>query len=199
MSSDSPSQSTSEFSEDSADQSPSEPAASVSRPVRRSLLWVTLFVAALVLVTDQISKIVVVATLAGRPPVQILGEVLQLNLVRNPGAAFSLGTGFTIIFSLIALAVVVVVVRTARSLASIGWAIALGGLLGGALGNLVDRLLRDPGPLRGHVIDFLQLPYWPVFNVADMAIVGSAGLMVILTLRGVGLRGVDPGAGVGGE
>jgi signal peptidase II len=87
--------------------------------------------------------------------------------------------------------VVVVIIRTARTLVSPAWAVALGGLLGGALGNLTDRMLREPGLLRGHVVDFLQLPNWPIFNVADMAVVGSAVLMVILTIRGVPLRAAD--------
>ena len=93
------------------------------------------------------------------------------------------------IFSLLAVVVAVVIIRTARSLGSKAWAIALGGLLGGALGNLLDRIFREPGFMRGHVVDFIQLPYWAIFNVADMAVVFSAVLIVILTLRGVPLRG----------
>ena len=114
----------------------------------------------------------------------VVPHVLSLVLVRNPGAAFSLGTGTTIIFTGIALTISAVILRTARRLGSTGWAIALGGMLGGALGNLGDRLFRSPGVGRGHVIDFLQLPHWPVFNVADSCVVGAAALMVLLTLRG---------------
>lgn len=167
-----------------------------TRPVMsrsRRLLWVTLSVAAVIVLIDQIAKLLAVTYLTAGEPVDVLGPILRLNLVRNPGAAFSLGTGFTFILSLVALVVVVVIVRTARTLGSVGWAIALGGLLGGAVGNLIDRMLRNPGLFRGHVVDFLQLPNWPVFNVADMAIVCSAILMVYLTLRGVGLSGVRSG------
>jgi signal peptidase II len=153
------------------------------------LLWVTLCVAAVVVVIDQITKALAVAYLIEGRPVELLGPVLRLNLVRNPGAAFSMGTSFTVILSLLAVGVAVVIVRTARTLGSLGWAVALGGLLGGALGNLTDRMVREPGLLRGHVVDYLQLPNWPVFNVADMAIVGSAILMGYLTIRGLGLSG----------
>lgn len=163
------------------------------QPRSRRLLWVTLGVAAVIVVIDQIAKLLAVTYLSAGEPVEVLGAILMLNLVRNPGAAFSLGTGFTFILSLVALAVVVVIVRTARTLGSVGWAIALGGLLGGAVGNLFDRIFRDPGLFRGHVVDFLQLPNWPVFNVADMAIVGSAILIAYLTLRGIGLSGARSG------
>lgn len=139
------------------------------------------------------SKYLVVAHLEGRPPVEILGQLLKLNAIRNPGAAFSLGEGFTIIFSLIAAGVAVVIVRFSRTLGSVAWAVALGGLLGGALGNLIDRFFRSPGFLKGHVVDFLQLPHWPVFNVADMAIVGAAGLMAILVIRGISPSGARTG------
>jgi signal peptidase II len=156
---------------------------------RQSLLPITLSVAAAVLILDQLTKWLAVAYLEGKPPVEVIGSVLKFTFVRNPGAAFSLGGGYTIIFSLLAAAVAIVIVRTARSLGSKAWAIALGGLLGGALGNLLDRIFRDPGFLRGHVVDFIQLPYWAIFNVADMAVVCSAILIVILTLRGIPLRG----------
>lgn len=156
---------------------------------KRSVLAVTLLVAAGVLILDQLTKWLAVTYLEGRPSVEVLGPVLKLTFVRNPGAAFSLGGGYTIIFSLLAVAVAVVIVTTARTLSSIAWAVALGGLLGGALGNLLDRVFREPGFLRGHVVDFLQLPNWPIFNVADMAVVCSACLIVLLTIRGVPLRG----------
>ncbi|NQU36609.1 MAG: signal peptidase II [Actinobacteria bacterium] len=160
---------------------------------RRVPLWaVTVGVAATIWIIDQVTKLIAVATLEGQPSIEVIGSVLKLTFVRNPGAAFSLGSGYTIIFSLLALVVVGVIIYTAPTLGSLGWAIALGGILGGSLGNLTDRLLREPGFLRGHVVDFLQLPNWPIFNVADMAVVGSAILMVILTLRGVPLRVEKP-------
>lgn len=125
----------------------------------------------------------------GDGPIEIIGNVLKLTYVENTGAAFGLGSGLTVVFSLIALGVVIAILRMAPRLGSLPWAIALGGLLGGAVGNLVDRLTREPGPGRGYVVDFIELPYWPVFNVADMFVVGSAILMVVLSIRGIDYRG----------
>ncbi len=141
------------------------------------------------LLLDVLSKIVVVATLEDRPPVELLGGGLYLVVYRNAGAAFSMATGLTWLLSLIALGVVVVIVRLAPRLRSTGWALGLGLVLGGALGNLVDRLLRAPGPLRGHVVDFLSLlapdgSVWPVFNLADSAIVCGGLVLVLLTATG---------------
>ncbi len=156
---------------------------------RASLLPITLAGATGIVLVDQLTKWLAVANLEGQPSVEIVGPLLKFTFVRNPGAAFSLGGGYTIIFSLIAVAVAVVIVMTSRTLTSKAWAIALGGLLGGALGNLCDRLFREPGALRGHVVDFIQLPYFAIFNVADIAVTCSAVLIVILTIRGVPLRG----------
>jgi signal peptidase II len=142
-----------------------------------------------VLVCDVISKVIVVAKLSDRAPVRVINHVLTLTLTRNPGAAFSIGPGITVVFTAVAVGVVVVIVRTARSLASKGWATALGLLLGGALGNLVDRIFRSPAPFRGHVVDWIQLPHWPVFNLADSAIVVGGVLAVLLSIRGVELDG----------
>lgn len=147
-------------------------------------------VAATTYLADLISKIIVVATLSDRPPVPVVDGILQLRLVRNPGAAFGLGVGMTIVFTLVAIAVVVIIVRVARRLGSTWWALALGFLLGGALGNLTDRLFRAPGPGRGHVVDFLELPYWPVFNVADSAIVAAGIVMVALSVKNIPVEGV---------
>ncbi len=148
-------------------------------------LPVTLAVAAGAVALDQVTKAVAVARLEGEPSIEVLGQWLQLTFVRNPGAAFSLGNNYTMLISAVAVVVAVVIVRTARTLTSLWWAVVLGGMLGGALGNLIDRLLRDPAPLRGHVVDFLELPNWPVFNVADMVLVGSAVLAVVLSIIGV--------------
>ncbi len=150
--------------------------------------------AAVVFLLDVLSKIVVVATLEGRPPVELLGGGLYLKVYRNPGAAFSMATGLTWLLSLIALGVVVAIVRLAPRLRSTGWAFGLGLVLGGALGNLGDRLLRGPGPLRGHVVDFLSLlapdgSVWPVFNLADSAIVGGGAALVLLAATGRELDG----------
>ncbi len=146
-------------------------------------------VAAIVYVCDIVTKVLAVEHLTGRDPVEVVPGVLSLTLVRNPGAAFSLGTGLTVVLTGVALVVVVVVLRMSGRLRDRGWAVALGLLLGGALGNLTDRLLREPGPLRGHVVDFLALPHWPVFNVADSAITVAAVLVASRALRGVGLDG----------
>jgi signal peptidase II len=155
----------------------------------RHLVRVTFGVALAVVLLDQLSKYLVVTHLKDQPPVKVLGAWLQFEYLRNSGAAFSFGTSFTFVFTAIAVAVVVVIVRTSRKLGSLGWAIALGGLLGGAVGNLLDRLFRDPGFLRGHVVDFISVPHFAIFNLADSAIVCSAVLMVILALRGVEIDG----------
>ncbi len=144
-----------------------------------------LAVAAGVLALDVVTKLLAVEQLTDREPISLLGGLLTLRLVRNPGAAFGMAQGLTIVFTCVALGVVVVILRVARRLQSGWWAVALGLVLGGALGNLLDRLLRSPGPGRGHVVDFLELPRWPVFNLADSAIVVAAVLMVGLTARGV--------------
>lgn len=175
---------------------PDETAPEQSAPPgsRPRLVWVTIGVALGVIAIDQVTKALAVAELkprilSGEGPIEILGPVLKLTYTENTGAAFGMGTGFTWIFALIAVIVAVVILRTATRIGSIAWAIALGGLLGGAVGNLIDRLTRPPGIGQGYVVDFLELPNWPVFNVADMSIVGSAILMVILTIRGVELSG----------
>ena len=150
-----------------------------------SRLPLTLGVAAGVIVLDQVTKALAVAHLEGEPPIQVIGSWLQLTFVRNPGAAFSLAGNYTILISIIAIVVAVAIVRTARTLTNPWWAVVLGGILGGALGNWIDLLLREPAALRGHVVDFLELPNWPVFNVADMALVGSAIVAVILSIKGI--------------
>ena len=145
--------------------------------------------AVLVYLADQLTKTWVTANLQPDQPRELLGSVLQLNLTRNPGAAFSILTGSTWILTTIACAVVGFIVITARRLGSRGWAIALGLLLGGSLGNLTDRMLRAPGPGRGHVVDFLQLPNFPIFNIGDSAIVTAAALIALLAFRGINVDG----------
>ncbi len=145
--------------------------------------------AAGVLLLDQATKWWVQQTMTDRPPIEVLGDWLQITYTLNPGAAFSMGGSFTVILSAIAVGVSIVIVRVASRLGSVAWAVALGGILGGALGNLTDRILREPGPFRGHVVDWISVPNWPVFNVADSAIFCSAVLMVWLSFRGVGLDG----------
>jgi signal peptidase II len=160
-------------------------AAPPDRPQQRSLLPLLLAVAALVVAIDQVAKAIAVAQLTDHAPVELLGGALTLRLIRNPGAAFGLATGFTVVFTIFAVVVAVVVVRIGSRLRNRVWAIALAMLLGGAVGNLIDRLFREPGALRGHVVDFLELPHWPVFNLADSSIVCAGALLVLLTFRGV--------------
>jgi signal peptidase II len=138
---------------------------------------------------DVVTEVVAVERLAGRDPVPVIGDVLQLTLVRNPGAAFSTGTSYTVVLTLIAIVAVGVVLFLSRRTFDRIWAFGLGCLLGGVLGNLTDRIFREPGPLRGHVVDFLQLPNWPVFNVADICINVAAGVIILQAFRGVSHTG----------
>src|SRR6516225_6628996 len=152
-------------------------------------------VAIAVFAADVISKAIVVATLSPDRPVWLIGGLLDLNLTRNSGAAFSFGTGMTIVFTAIAIGVIIFILRTSRRLRSLPWAVTLGLLLGGATGNLTDRLLRSPGLFRGYVVDWIELPHWPVFNVADSSIVCGGVLAVFLAARGVRLDGTHDGHG----
>ena len=136
--------------------------------------------AGLVVVLDQLTKLWAVAALSDRP-VDVVGDVLRLRLTRNPGGAFSLLTGFTPLLALLAAAMAIVIVRTTRRTTDRVMAYSLALVLGGAVGNLIDRLVRAPGFLRGEVVDFVKLPYWPTFNLADSAI--TIGVAVIV-LRG---------------
>ena len=147
-------------------------------------------IAAFVLAADAITKALVVAHLREDQPVHLIGNVLMLWLTRNPGAAFSVGTSETVVFTVIAFAVIVYIARTARKLYSLGWAIALGLLLGGAMGNLSDRIFRAPGLFRGDVVDWIAVTrYYPIFNLADSAIVCGGILTVLLAVRGYYLDG----------
>jgi len=145
--------------------------------------------AALGYAVDVVSKVVAVARLTDQPPVPVVGDLLRLYLARNPGAAFSTGTSYTLVLTFVAIAAAVAVLVASRRLASVGWAVGLGFLMAGILGNLTDRVFRAPGPLRGHVVDFLQLPHWPIFNVADMCINVAAAVIIVQALRGVSLDG----------
>lgn len=150
----------------------------------RKRLPLLLTLAAVLLGLDLLTKTIVVAQLKPGQPIYLIGDFVRLSLVRNPGAAFSMATGMTWLLTLIATAVVIGVIRIGRTLRSVPWAIGLGMVLGGALGNLIDRLFRAPGPLQGHVVDFVAVGWWPVFNVADSAIVCGAILLVALTVFG---------------
>jgi signal peptidase II len=155
-------------------------------PRRRGLLAL---LAVLVLVIDIATKVAVVAELEGRRPLELLGGQLLIRVSRNSGAAFSVAEGATLLFTLVAIVVIVAILRVSTRLRSVGWAVSLGLLMGGAAGNLVDRLLRSPGPGRGAVVDFIDFQVWPSFNVADSGIVVGGLLAVLLSFRGIELDG----------
>ena len=153
------------------------------QPVPRRLRLL-LMVAALVLGLDVLTKVLAVKLLVPGQPVEIIGDTITWTLVRNSGAAFSMATGYTWVLTLIATGVVLGIIWMGRRLVSLWWALGLGMILGGAVGNLMDRFFRAPGPLRGHVVDFLSVGWWPVFNVADSAVVCGAVLLVGLSMFG---------------
>lgn len=162
-------------------------------PGRTRTLAVMLGVAGVVVTADAISKALALRDLAGHRSVRLLDGLLTLKLTLNPGAAFGVGTSYTAVIALIACGVVVYVIRMAARLRSLAWTIALGLLLGGAAGNLGDRLFRAPGPLRGSVVDWLNLPHFRwTFNLADASITCAAVLIGILALRGVRIDGAAP-------
>lgn len=151
---------------------------------RRKIL-VLFVVAVFAYLLDLISKMIVVAKLEHEEPIEIFGDWLKFDAIRNAGAAFGMGEAFTVIFTAIAAVVIVVIARLARKLYSLPWAIALGLLLGGALGNLTDRIFRAPGVFEGAVVDFIAPAHFAVFNLADSAIVCGGILIVILSFKGL--------------
>lgn len=167
-----------------------ETAARIAVP-RTWLVFV--LVGAALYAVDQVSKRLAVTHLTDRPDVQVVGELLQLHLTYNPGAAFSLGTRFTVGLTVLAMLATVVLLWVSRRLADRTWAVALGLLLAGIVGNLTDRIVRDPAPFRGHVVDFLMLPHWPVFNIADICINVGVILILVQVFRGVAVDGTRPG------
>ena len=172
-----------------------EQAAPAERPKGKRKIAVLFAVAVFAYLLDLGSKMLVVARLEHHEPIKVIGDLLQLNAIRNAGAAFGIGEAFTVIFTIIAATVIVVIARLARKLYSLPWAIALGLLLGGAMGNLGDRIFRAPGLFRGYVVDWIGVVprYYPIFNLADSAIVCGGILMVILAMRGYHLDGTPRG------
>jgi signal peptidase II len=163
----------------------------VATPVRwRGLaLGVLAGTAIIVVVADLVTKYLVVAKLTGHPPVKVLGGLFYLDVIRNSGAAFSMGTGHTWVFPLVTVVVLGWIGWLARRLRSVPWAIGLGLVLGGALGNLGDRLFRAPGFLEGHVVDFISLfgpngEHWAIFNLADSSLCCGVVLALLLELFG---------------
>ena len=160
------------------------------RPGRPSLHMSVLWIVALaVVVIDQATKAWAVSALADERRIDVMGGALGFVLVRNPGAAFSFATGQTWIFSIVAIVVTAIVVRVSKRLGSMWWAVTLGLVLGGAVGNLIDRLVRAPGIFRGHVVDFIDYGGLFVGNIADIAIVGAAVAIVGLSLIGLEVDG----------
>jgi signal peptidase II len=174
-----------------------DPSTDAGPPLPKRRAGIVFVVLVLGLAVDLISKQLVVANLEGKPPVKLLGGLFYLDVIRNPGAAFSMASGMTWVFSIVAAIVVVAIVWLAPKLRSVGWAIGLGLVLAGALGNLLDRLFRAPGPLEGHVVDFIS-PFKPwgegfaVFNGADSCITIGGILIVLLAVLG---KDYDGGVG----
>ncbi|WP_304454242.1 signal peptidase II [Nocardiopsis sp. YSL2] len=157
-----------------------------ARPRRFVLL---LLVALTAILVDLATKQWVLSTFSEGESVDVIGSFLQFTLVFNTGAAFSLGTGYTWVFTIIASCVVLVIAYIGRRVRSVWWGVTLGLMMGGAAGNLVDRFFRDPAPFHGAVVDFIRLPNYPVFNIADSCVVVGAILVVVLTFKGLGMDG----------
>ena len=147
--------------------------------------WLIFKFAFAVVLLDQLSKIAAVAFLEGKPPVKLIGHYLQLSFTRNPGAAFSMGTNVTFIFTIFSITVAALIIWQSKIITHPVWAICAGGFLGGAIGNLLDRLFRSPGIFHGHVVDFIVFPNFPYFNLADSAVTICAITAALLSFRGI--------------
>lgn len=157
----------------------------LARPAVRLLIMV----AVVAVTVDQLTKFWAVATLSDGSRWDLIPGLLWFQLTRNSGAAFSLATEVTWVFTVIAVVVSIVVSWLIRRVNDLRWGLALGLLLGGALGNLMDRLVRAPGVTRGHVVDFIAVPHYPVFNLADSCLVAAAVLIGLLGVRGIAMNG----------
>ncbi|MFJ9552762.1 signal peptidase II [Nocardiopsis sp. NPDC101807] len=157
-----------------------------ARPRRYLLL---LLVAAAAIVADFLTKEWVLATFSQGERVDVVGSLLQFTLVYNTGAAFSMGTDFTWVFTCIASLVVIAIGYMGLRVRSVWWGVTLGLMMGGAAGNLVDRYFREPAPFHGAVVDFISVGNFPVFNIADSCVVVGACLVVALTFKGLNLDG----------
>lgn len=151
-----------------------------------SLAWI-------IFVLDFLTKSWAISFLAGHSDIHLIGSFLTLTFVKNSGAAFGIATGATILLSLFAIGVGATILRYAAMVNSRGWIVVMGLVLGGIMGNLTDRIFRSPGFLRGHVIDWIAIPHWPVFNIADSAIFIATGIAMILTFRNIPPLGVKKG------
>lgn len=164
---------------------------------RRRLRLLVALIAVAGLTADLVTKIIAVTHLEPLASVRLLGGLLTLRLIRNPGAAFSQGQRFTYVFAIAGIIVLAfVIIKLVPRIGHPAWAVAIGLLCAGVAGNLTDRLFRPPGPLRGHVIDFLELPHWPIFNVADMCITAAAIMIMFLSIvKGISITGERHGRG----
>lgn len=170
---------------------PVDPADSPAKKYSWPLVGLLLLLAIVTVVVDQVTKTIVVATMFEGQSITVINHVLYLIFVRNPGAAFSMVSGQTWIFSILAAVVTAVIIWSLSRIKSRAWAVVFGLLLGGTIGNLIDRLFREPGFGIGHVVDFINLPWLmpAIFNVADIAISTAAVMFVLLVLLGIGLDG----------
>jgi signal peptidase II len=164
-------------------------AAPAARATRSMAVTVLALVAVLTIGLDLATKQLVLSTLSDGSIIRILGGAVYFDLIRNSGAAFSIGTGMTFIFPIVATVVIVGIIWLGRKLRSVPWAIALGLIMGGAGGNLIDRLFRAPGPFRGHVVDFISLfgpngERFAIFNAADSALCIGVALAILLEFTG---------------
>jgi len=167
----------------------SKPEPTARRKWRPAMLWLFAGFAAFAYTFDQLTKLWVTSTMTEGERIPVLPPVLHWYYIRNSGAAFSIGENVTWIFTIVMAAVSVAILFQLRRLGSAWWALSLGLLLGGALGNLTDRLFREPSFAMGHVVDFIQLPNFAIFNIADSAVVSGVAIICLLTLRGIGLDG----------
>ncbi|MBG6192084.1 signal peptidase II [Arthrobacter sp. CAN_A212] len=171
-----------------ADRAPTTDASHRRRTgARYALLFIACF--AVIYIADQLTKIWVVSTMTEGQITPVFPPLLNWHFIRNPGAAFSIGTDYTWVFTIIMAAVAIAIITQVRKVACWSWAVALGLVLGGAVGNLTDRLLREPSFGQGHVVDFIAFPNFAIFNIADSAVVTGVCLICLLTLRGIGLDG----------
>lgn len=183
---------------DGAGEDDAPPLRAVGRTASVRTAMVILLGAALVMVAlDQWTKQLALDALTDAPPERILGGLIYFDLAFNAGAAFSFGTNLTIIFPIIAIIISVAILLFARSLRSWPWAVALGLVLGGAWGNLIDRLFREPGPFRGHVVDFISVfapagEKFPIFNIADSSLTVGVVLAIALEVFGFRRDGMRP-------
>jgi signal peptidase II len=168
-------------------------------PVNTRLVALVFLLALVVVVIDQVTKVIATSTLSETEARPLIGDFITLQLVFNPGAAFSFASGMTWVFTIVAIVVVTVVIRLSHRIDSLWWAVLLGLLLGGATGNLIDRLLRQPGFGRGHVVDFLNYGGWFIGNLADVAIVVAAVGIAVLAMVGLEVDGTRAGRQAPGE